>query len=243
MEVIKNLQPALPYSYNDFKDRKTLVQEPDFIPKSDEDRLIVKPNDFGYGYKTESFDPYFCKTITRLQFNETVKHCTYLCGITWRDYLRDERKNENWFVDILLKICVVLLAIGFFLFMYVIHIDNEQKDLGFNVGYFFGVFCLLVSIGVGVKVMFSKPRFETYEALLISSLGNYLNDQTLAVYNQKGFQWYLGEKALWMELWNNDRTWKKMVGEDGKMNKDQVVKKDRNGYPVPDNNMINVGSR
>jgi hypothetical protein len=167
MEGVSNIQPTTPYTRQDFRTRKQLASQELYVPKSTEDFLVVPPNFFGAGYLIQGYDTkFFDGKITEIEFYNTVKESTKTVILSWGKHLAKQKFTENDGGKKLMLFCMGLLTISTYVFLYPLKIEPSATDAWFVLGWLIIGFSFFSSLVIGLKTIFSKPSFETFDNLL-----------------------------------------------------------------------------
>jgi hypothetical protein len=173
-----------------------------YVPKSTSDFLIVPPNFFGAGYLLQGFDTkFFDGKIAENEFYNTVKESTKTVILTWGTHLAKQKFSENDGSKKLMLFCMGLLTISSYVFLYPLKIEPSASDAWFVLGWLIIAFSFFSSLVIGLKVICSKPSFETFDSLLTKELGKILKFENELLFEQRGFKWKAGEKGIWLEVW------------------------------------------
>lgn len=169
------------------------------VPESNENLVVVKPNNQALGFKNNCYDGIFLSDrIDKLTFNNTVKKANRICENIWRAKKLEEEAEYSKYYRWVLYLAIFISLISFALLLLLIYGSGGNVLLYASLV----LICIaaVLTLTVVVKSLFSQPHFIDLEESIIKGIKLLLEEENKRVYLQRNLRWKMQDKCYWLEL-------------------------------------------
>ena len=175
------------------------------IPTSSENLIIVSPNNEALGFKFNCYSEQYLKSIIEKNyFDATVKQANTICENAWRQKKREEEMDYSKGLKNILYFAVFISIISFILLLIRIYSSGDESLLYIAIAFI--SIAAILTVGVVVKSVYSKPNFMILEETIIRNLNEFLKkENSNEIYKPRRLEWKVESNFYWLELHINKK--------------------------------------